>query len=598
MRTHYCGELNKDHLGKEVILCGWAHRRRDHGGVIFVDLRDREGLAQIVIDPDTVEAFKTAESIRNEFVLKVTCKVRLRPEGTINNNLPTGEVEMLASEIEILNTSLTPPFMLDDDSTTESIRLEHRFIDLRRDEMQSNLRLRYDISKNIRQFLDKEQFIEIETPILTRSTPEGARDYLVPSRVHQGEFFALPQSPQLFKQILMVSGFDKYFQIAKCFRDEDLRADRQPEFTQIDIEASFVNEADIMSITENMIREMFSKVMKIELPKTFDSITYQEAMQRYGSDKPDLRVTLELVDMTEVMKDVDFKVFSSAANLKNGRVAALRIPGGSELSRSEIDAYTEFVKIYGAKGLAYIKINNKDQLNEEGLQSPIVKNIHEKALASIIELTGAENGDLIFFGADKMKVVNEALGALREKIGHDKKHLTDEVWSPLWVIDFPMFEYDDDNNRWNALHHPFTAPKDGHEVFLDSDPGSCLSKAYDMVINGWEVGGGSIRIHQQLLQSKVFKALNISDAEAKEKFGFLLDALQYGAPPHGGLAFGLDRLATLLAGADSIREVIAFPKTQKAQCLLAQAPNHVDEKQLRELHIKIRSTSKSENKDD
>ncbi len=598
MRTHYCGELNKNHLGKEVTLCGWAHRRRDHGGVIFVDLRDRKGLAQIVIDPDTVEAFKTAESIRNEFVLKVTCKVRLRPEGTINKNLPTGEVEMLASEIEILNTSLTPPFMLDDDSITESIRLEHRFIDLRRDEMQGNLRLRYDISKNIRQFLDKEQFIEIETPILTRSTPEGARDYLVPSRVHQGEFFALPQSPQLFKQILMVSGFDKYFQIAKCFRDEDLRADRQPEFTQIDIEASFVNEADIMNITENMIREMFFKVMKIELPKTFDSITYQEAMKRYGSDKPDLRVTLELVDMTEVMKDVDFKVFSSAANLANGRVAALRIPGGSELSRSEIDAYTEFVKIYGAKGLAYIKINNKDQLNEEGLQSPIVKNIHKKALASIIELTGAENGDLIFFGADKMKIVNEALGALREKIGHDKKHLTDEVWAPLWVIDFPMFEYDDDSNRWNALHHPFTAPKDGHEDFLDSDPGSCLSKAYDMVINGWEVGGGSIRIHQQLLQSKVFKALNISDAEAKEKFGFLLDALQYGAPPHGGLAFGLDRLATLLAGADSIREVIAFPKTQKAQCLLAKAPNHVDEKQLRELHIKVRSTSKSENKND
>jgi len=458
MRTHYCGELNKNYLGKEVTLCGWAHRRRDHGGVIFVDLRDRKGLAQIVIDPDTVEAFKTAESIRNEFVLKFTCKVRLRPEGTINKNLPTGEVEMLASEIEILNTSLTPPFMLDDDSITESIRLEHRFIDLRRDEMQGNLRLRYDISKNIRQFLDKEQFIEIETPILTRSTPEGARDYLVPSRVHQGEFFALPQSPQLFKQILMVSGFDKYFQIAKCFRDEDLRADRQPEFTQIDIEASFVNEADIMNITENMIREMFSKVMKIELPKTFDSITYQEAMKRYGSDKPDLRVTLELVDMTEVMKDVDFKVFSSAANLANGRVAALRIPGGSELSRSEIDAYTEFVKIYGAKGLAYIKINNKDQLNEEGLQSPIVKNIHKKALASIIELTGAENGDLIFFGADKMKVVNEALGALREKIGHDKKHLTDEVWAPLWVIDFPMFEYDDDSNRWNALHHPFRAP--------------------------------------------------------------------------------------------------------------------------------------------
>ncbi|MDC0423490.1 aspartate--tRNA ligase [Methylophilaceae bacterium] len=598
MRTHYCGELNKNHLGKEVTLCGWAHRRRDHGGVIFIDLRDRKGLAQIVIDPDTVEAFQTAESIRNEFVLKVKCKVRPRPEGTVNKNLPTGEVEMLASEIEILNASLTPPFMLDDDSITESIRLEHRFIDLRRDEMQSNLQLRYNISKNIRQFLDEEEFIEIETPILTRSTPEGARDYLVPSRVHEGGFFALPQSPQLFKQILMVSGFDKYFQIAKCFRDEDLRADRQPEFTQIDIEASFINEADIMSITENMIREMFSKVMKIELPKVFKSITYQEAMERYGSDKPDLRVILELVDMTEVMKDVDFKVFSSAANIKNGRVAALKIPGGGELSRSEIDSYTEFVKIYGAKGLAYIKINNKEQLNEEGLQSPIVKNIHKKALASIIELTAAENGDLVFFGADKKKVVNEALGALREKIGHDKKHLTDEVWAPLWVIDFPMFEYDDEGNRWNALHHPFTAPKDGYEDLLDSDPGSCLSKAYDMVINGWEVGGGSIRIHKQSLQSKVFKALNISDAEAKEKFGFLLDALQYGAPPHGGVAFGLDRLATLLAGADSIRDVIAFPKTQKAQCLLTEAPNEVDDKQLRELHIKVRSSSKSENKDD
>ena len=597
MRTHYCGELNKNHLGKEVTLCGWAHRRRDHGGVIFVDLRDRKGLAQIVIDPDTVEAFKTAESIRNEFVLKVTCKVRLRPEGTINKNLPTGEVEMLASEIEILNTSLTPPFMLDDDSITESIRLEHRFIDLRRDEMQGNLRLRYDISKNIRQFLDKEQFIEIETPILTRSTPEGARDYLVPSRVHQGEFFALPQSPQLFKQILMVSGFDKYFQIAKCFRDEDLRADRQPEFTQIDIEASFVNEADIMNITENMIREMFSKVMKIELPKTFDSITYQEAMKRYGSDKPDLRLTLELVDMTEVMKDVDFKVFSSAANLANGRVAALRIPGGSELSRSEIDAYTEFVKIYGAKGLAYIKINNKDQLNEEGLQSPIVKNIHKKALASRIELTGAENGDLIFFGADKAKIVNEAIGALRVKIGHEKNHLNDKEWAALWVVDFPMFEYDDDSNRWNALHHPFTAPKDGHEDFLDSDPGSCLSKAYDMVINGWEVGGGSIRIHDQKIQSKVFSALDISKEEATEKFGFLLDALQYGAPPHGGLAFGLDRLATLLAGAESIRDVIAFPKTQKAQCLMTSAPNLVAEKQLRELHVKVRPNNSDKKND-
>mgnify|MGYP006089881331 FL=1 len=597
MRTHYCGELNRDHIDQEVILCGWAHRRRDHGGVIFIDLRDNKGLAQIVIDPDTKEAFSTAESIRNEYVLKVTCKVRLRPEGTVNKNLPTGEVEMLASTVEILNASLTPPFMLDDDTITESIRLEHRFIDLRRDQMQKNMKLRYDISKNIRQYLDHESFIEIETPILTRSTPEGARDYLVPSRVHHGEFFALPQSPQLFKQILMVSGFDRYFQIAKCFRDEDLRADRQPEFTQIDIEASFVDEEDIMSITENMTREMFKKVMDQSLPQSFPRMTYQEAMHRFGSDKPDLRVTLELIELTEEMKDVDFKVFSSAANMDNGRVAALRIPNGAELSRSEIDAYTEFVKIYGAKGLAYIKINDKNLLNEEGLQSPIVKNIHVDALKAIIEKTSAENGDLVFFGADKRTVVNEALGALREKIGHDKKHLTNEPWAPVWIVDFPMFDFDEEGNRWNALHHPFTSPKDGHEGLLETDPGNCLSKAYDMVINGWEVGGGSIRIHQQTVQSKVFKALNISDEEAREKFGFLLDALQYGAPPHGGLAFGLDRLATLLAGADSIRDVIAFPKTQKAQCLMTQAPNMVDEKQLRELHIKVRPTN-AERKND
>tara|TARA_B110000259_G_scaffold186564_1_gene238139 strand:+ start:7281 stop:9074 length:1794 start_codon:yes stop_codon:yes gene_type:complete len=597
MRTNYCGELNRDHIDQEVILCGWAHRRRDHGGVIFIDLRDNKGLAQIVIDPDTKEAFSTAESIRNEYVLKVTCKVRLRPEGTVNKNLPTGEVEMLASTVEILNASLTPPFMLDDDTITESIRLEHRFIDLRRDQMQKNMKLRYDISKNIRQYLDHESFIEIETPILTRSTPEGARDYLVPSRVHHGEFFALPQSPQLFKQILMVSGFDRYFQIAKCFRDEDLRADRQPEFTQIDIEASFVDEEDIMSIAENMTREMFKKVMDQSLPQSFPRMTYQEAMHRFGSDKPDLRVTLELIELTEEMKDVDFKVFSSAANMDNGRVAALRIPNGAELSRSEIDAYTEFVKIYGAKGLAYIKINDKNLLNEEGLQSPIVKNIHVDALKAIIEKTSAENGDLVFFGADKRTVVNEALGALREKIGHDKKHLTNEPWAPVWIVDFPMFDFDEEGNRWNALHHPFTSPKDGHEGLLETDPGNCLSKAYDMVINGWEVGGGSIRIHQQTVQSKVFKALNISDEEAREKFGFLLDALQYGAPPHGGLAFGLDRLATLLAGADSIRDVIAFPKTQKAQCLMTQAPNMVDEKQLRELHIKVRPTN-AERKND
>ena len=504
---------------------------------------------------------------------------------------------MLASEVEILNASLTPPFMLDDDSITESIRLENRFVDLRREQMQKNMRLRYDISKNIRNYLDKENFIEIETPILTRSTPEGARDYLVPSRVHHGDFFALPQSPQLFKQILMVSGFDRYFQIAKCFRDEDLRADRQPEFTQVDIEASFVDEQEIMSIAENMTREMFKKVMDENLPESFPIMTYQEAMQRFGSDKPDLRVNLELIELTEDMKGVEFKVFSSAANMQNGRVAALRIPKGAELSRSEIDAYTEFVKIYGAKGLAYIKINDKNLLDEEGLQSPIVKNIHTEALKAIMEKTSAENGDIIFFGADKKNIVNEALGALREKIGHDKNHLSQEKWTPLWVIDFPMFDYDDEGKRWNALHHPFTAPKDGHEVLLEKDPGNCLSKAYDMVINGWEVGGGSIRIHDQSVQSKVFTALDISKDEATEKFGFLLEALQYGAPPHGGLAFGLDRLATLLAGAESIRDVIAFPKTQKAQCLMTSSPNSVGEKQLRELHIKVRPNNSDKKND-
>ena len=595
MRTNFCGELNKSHVDTEVILCGWAHRRRDHGGVIFIDLRDKKGLAQIVIDPDTPEAFKAGESVRNEFVLQVTCKVRLRPEGTVNKNLPSGEVEMLASEVTILNPSLTPPFMLDDETISESVRLESRFIDLRRDVMQKNLRLRYDISKNFRTYLDKNDFMEIETPILTRSTPEGARDYLVPSRVHQGEFFALPQSPQLFKQMLMISGFDRYFQIAKCFRDEDLRADRQPEFTQLDIELSFSNEKEIMQINEGMIRQMFSDTMDINLPKTFPQLTYADAMNKYGSDKPDLRVTLELVDLTEELKKVEFKVFSSAANMTNGRVAALKIPGGSELSRSEIDAYTEFVKIYGAKGLAYIKVNDVSQLDENGLQSPIVKNINPDALKAIMDKTDASNGDLIFFGADKEKVVNEALGALREKIGHDKGLVNDLVWAPLWIVDFPMFDFDEENKRWNALHHPFTAPKDGHEDLLDSDPGKCLSKAYDMVINGSEVGGGSIRIHKSDVQSKVFKALNISKDEAQEKFGFLLEALQYGAPPHGGIAFGVDRIVTLLAGADSIRDVIAFPKTQKAQCLLTNAPNEVDDKQLRELHIKKRLTASQKN---
>ncbi|MDB4096634.1 aspartate--tRNA ligase [Methylophilaceae bacterium] len=595
MRTNFCGELNKSHVDTEVTLCGWAHRRRDHGGVIFIDLRDKKGLAQIVIDPDTPEAFKAGESVRNEFVLEVTCKVRLRPEGTVNKNLPSGEVEMLASEVTILNPSLTPPFMLDDETISESVRLESRFIDLRRDVMQKNLRLRYDISKNFRTYLDKNDFMEIETPILTRSTPEGARDYLVPSRVHQGEFFALPQSPQLFKQMLMISGFDRYFQIAKCFRDEDLRADRQPEFTQLDIELSFSNEKEIMQINEGMIRQMFSDTMDIKLPKIFPQLTYADAMNKYGSDKPDLRVTLELVDLTEELKKVEFKVFSSAANMINGRVAALKIPGGSALSRSEIDAYTEFVKIYGAKGLAYIKVNDVSKLDENGLQSPIVKNINPDALKAIMDKTKASNGDLIFFGADKEKVVNEALGALREKIGHDKDLVNDLVWAPLWIVDFPMFDFDEENKRWNALHHPFTAPKDGHEDLLDSDPGKCLSKAYDMVINGSEVGGGSIRIHKSDVQSKVFKALNISKDEAQEKFGFLLEALQYGAPPHGGIAFGVDRIVTLLAGADSIRDVIAFPKTQKAQCLLTNAPNEVDDKQLRELHIKKRLTVSQKN---
>ena len=593
MRTLYCGHVNASHIDQEIYLCGWAHRRRDHGGVIFIDLRDREGLAQIVIDPDTPEAFKIAETVRSEFVLKVKCKVRKRPEGTVNKNIPTGEVEMLVSEIEIINASLTPPFVIDDENITETIRLENRFIDLRRDQMQKNLKVRYEITKSVRQSLDGDNFIEIETPILTRSTPEGARDYLVPSRVHHGEFFALPQSPQLFKQLLMVSGFDRYFQIAKCFRDEDLRADRQPEFTQIDIEASFVEEQDVKNIAAKLTQKVFKDVLNVDLQEKFQEISYKEAMTRYGSDKPDLRVDLELIELTEDMKDVDFKVFSSPANSSNGRVAALKIPSGADMSRSEIDQYTEFVKIYGAKGLAYIKINDVTKLNEEGLQSPIVKNIHEKALKAIIDKTKAENGDLIFFGADKEKIVNEALGALREKIGHDRKILTGDEWSILWVVDFPMFEFNEDEDRWDALHHPFTSPKDGHEKLLTSDPGACLSKAYDLVINGWEVGGGSIRIHDQSVQSQVFSALNISNEEANEKFGFLLDALQYGAPPHGGLAFGLDRLTTLLVGAESIRDVIAFPKTQRAQCLLTSAPNEVDEKQLRELHIRVRNQNVS-----
>jgi aspartyl-tRNA synthetase len=591
MRTHYCGLVTAQQLGQTVQLCGWVHRRRDHGGVIFIDLRDREGLVQVVCDPDRAEMFAIAERLRNEFCVRITGVVRRRPEGTVNGSIRSGEIEVLCHEIDILNPSVTPPFQLDDDNLSETTRLTHRVLDLRRPQMQQNLMLRYRVSIEVRKFLDAHGFIDIETPMLTKSTPEGARDYLVPSRVNPGMFFALPQSPQLFKQLLMVAGFDRYYQITKCFRDEDLRADRQPEFTQIDCETSFLDEVSIRALFETMIRHVFQTVMALDLPP-FPVMSHAEAMARYGSDKPDLRVKLQFTDVTDIMGDVDFKVFASAAKMEGGRVVALRVPQGGELSRSEIDSYTQFVGIYGAKGLAYIKVNDPAR-GRDGLQSPIVKNLHDQALADLLERSGAQAGDLIFFGADKAKVVNDAIGALRVKIGHSefgRNHgLFEAGWQPLWVVDFPMFEYDAEDERFVAAHHPFTSPKDGHEDWLQTDPARCIAKAYDMVLNGWEIGGGSVRIHREEVQSKVFRALKIDAEEAQLKFGFLLDALQYGAPPHGGIAFGLDRIVTMMTGAESIRDVIAFPKTQRAQDLLTQAPSPVDERQLRELHIRLRS---------
>jgi len=589
MRTHYCARLSPALIGQQVTLAGWAHRRRDHGGVIFIDLRDREGLAQVVCDPDRAEAFKTADRVRSEFVLRVTGRVRARPEGTVNPNLASGAVEVLAESVEILNPSAPPPFQLDEENLSESVRLEHRVLDLRREPMQRNLRLRHRAASAARAFLDAHGFIDIETPVLYKSTPEGAREFLVPSRLHDGHFYALPQSPQLFKQLLMIAGFERYYQIVKCFRDEDLRADRQPEFTQIDVETSFLGEEAIRDLMEQLARHLFKEVLGVALPDPFPVLRYDEAMRDYGIDKPDLRVPLKLTELTDVMRDVDFKVFSGPANAPDGRVAGLRVPGGGALTRGEIDAYTDYVKTLGAKGLAWIKVNERAR-GAEGLQSPIVKNLHARAIAEILARSGAADGDLLFFAADKAALANASLGALRQRIGHERG-LAEKSWRPLWVVDFPMFEYDDESGQWKARHHPFTSPKDGHEQFLESAPEKAYAKAYDMVLNGWEVAGGSVRIHRQEIQQQVFRCLKLSAEEQRAKFGFLLDALQYGAPPHGGIAFGFDRLVALMAGAEAIRDVIAFPKTQRGQDLLTGAPSPVTEKQLRELHLRLRNPS-------
>ncbi len=590
-RTDYCGRIDRQFLTQTVTVCGWVHRRRDHGGVIFIDLRDREGLVQIVCDPDRAATFAVAEKLRHEFVIGVTGLVRPRPEGTVNPDLASGEIEILAHEIEIFNIAQTPPFQLDDENLSETVRLQHRVIDLRRPQMQKNLQLRYRAAVAARRYLDARGFIDIETPVLYKSTPEGAREFLVPSRVHHGLFYALPQSPQLFKQMLMMAGFDRYYQIVKCFRDEDSRADRQPEFTQIDIETSFLTELEIREIMEGLVRQMFKDAMQVELPDPFPVMKYADAMRDYGIDKPDLRVALKLTELTDLMQSTEFKLFRTAAELPNGRVAALRVPGagGGEraLTRKEIDDYTGFVKIYGAGGLAYVKVNDAAKPNEEGLQSPIVKFLSREILQAIIERTGAQTGDLIFFAADREKVVNDSLGALRAKVGHDRG-FAEEGWKPLWIVDFPMFEYDEDRKSWVARHHPFTSPKDGHEALMKTDPAHAMAKAYDVVLNGWEIGGGSVRNHKPEMQAKLFEALEIGPEEQRQKFGFLLDALTYGAPPHGGIAFGFDRIVALMAGAESIRDVIAFPKTQRAQDLLVGTPAPVSEQQLRDLHIKIR----------